>query len=119
MFIYFLGSGQFVKSVCKQVILKGGEKNEGYYFALDGVICSTDNYHFQAWKELADSMGIYFDERINNRLRGVSRMASLEIVLERGEKRYSQEEKEQMADKKMRFIKNCLNRCRRLICLEK
>lgn len=52
-------------------------------FDLDGVICSTDEYHYQAWKKMADSMGIYFDRIINNRLRGVSRMESLEIVLER------------------------------------
>ena len=52
-------------------------------FDLDGVICSTDEYHYLAWKEMADSMGIYFDREINNRLRGVSRMASLEIILER------------------------------------
>lgn len=51
-------------------------------FDLDGVICSTDEYHYLAWKEMADSLGIYFDREINNRLRGVSRMASLEIVLE-------------------------------------
>ena len=52
-------------------------------FDLDGVICFTDKYHYQAWKALADRLGIYFDEQINNRLRGVSRMASLDIILER------------------------------------
>lgn len=54
-------------------------------FDLDGVICSTDEYHYQAWKRMADTMGIYFDRTINNRLRGVSRMESLEIILERYE----------------------------------
>ena len=52
-------------------------------FDLDGVICHTDHYHFLAWKELADKLDIYFDEEINNRLRGVSRMESFEIILER------------------------------------
>lgn len=52
-------------------------------FDLDGVICFTDKYHFQAWKKLADEEGIYFDEEINDRLRGVSRMDSLDIILER------------------------------------
>lgn len=52
-------------------------------FDLDGVLCHTDEYHYLAWKKLADSLGVYFDREINNRLRGVSRMASLEIVLER------------------------------------
>lgn len=56
---------------------------KGVIFDLDGVICFTDEYHYLAWKEMADQMGIYFDREINNRLRGISRMASLEIVLER------------------------------------
>ena len=57
-------------------------------FDLDGVICFTDNYHYQAWKELADAEGIYFDEKINGRLRGVSRMESLDIILERASRCY-------------------------------
>lgn len=48
-------------------------------FDLDGVICSTDEYHYQAWKDMASTLGIYFDRTINNRLRGVSRMASLKL----------------------------------------
>ena len=58
-------------------------KYKAIIFDLDGVICFTDEYHYLAWKALADSMGVYFDREINNRLRGVSRMESLEIVLER------------------------------------
>ena len=69
-------------------------------FDLDGVICFTDKYHYIAWKKLADKYGIYFDEEINNRLRGVSRMASLEIILERSDRQYSLEEKEAMAAEK-------------------
>jgi beta-phosphoglucomutase len=49
------------------------------------VIVFTDKFHYQAWKKMADGMGIYFDETINNRLRGVSRADSLEIILERYE----------------------------------
>lgn len=67
---------------------------------LDGVICSTDHYHYLAWKSLADELGVYFDERINNRLRGVSRMASLEIVLEKYGKPLTDDEKEALAAKK-------------------
>lgn len=69
-------------------------------FDLDGVICSTDEYHYQAWKKLADRLGIYFDREINNRLRGVSRMASLDIVLERSDKAYSSEDKLSFAEEK-------------------
>ena len=60
-------------------------KYQAVIFDLDGVICFTDEYHYLAWKQMADSLGVYFDREINNRLRGVSRMASLEIVLERYE----------------------------------
>ena len=62
-------------------------------FDLDGVIVSTDHCHFRAWKRMADEEGIYFDEKINDRLRGVSRMASLEIVLERSPRAYSDAER--------------------------
>lgn len=69
-------------------------------FDLDGVIVSTDECHYLAWKKIADDEGIYFDRQINERLRGVSRMESLEIVLERAEKKYSDEEKLALAETK-------------------
>ena len=69
-------------------------------FDLDGVICFTDKFHYQAWKALADRIGIYFDEKINDRLRGVSRMASLDIILERSTVAYTLEEKEAFAEEK-------------------
>ncbi len=50
-------------------------------FDLDGVICDTARYHFIAWKAMADRLGIRFTEADNERLKGVSRMASLDIVL--------------------------------------
>lgn len=77
-------------------------------FDLDGVICFTDKYHYRAWKALADRLGIYFDEKINDRLRGVSRMASLEIVLEKADKTYTQEEKESFAEEKNNLYKELL-----------
>jgi len=69
-------------------------------FDLDGVIVSTDELHYQAWKKMADQEGIYFDHQINHRLRGVSRMASLEIILERATKTYTKDQKEIMATSK-------------------
>ena len=75
-------------------------KYKGVIFDLDGVICFTDEYHYQAWKMLADSLGLPFDRTVNNRLRGVSRMASLKIVLEPSDKVYSDEEMEAMAKQK-------------------
>lgn len=75
-------------------------KYKGVIFDLDGVVVSTDNCHYEAWKRLADEEGIYFDRTINERLRGVSRMESLEIILERAEREYSDEEKLEMAARK-------------------
>ncbi len=73
---------------------------QGIVFDLDGVICSTDRFHYLAWKKLADRLGIPFDEQVNNRLRGVSRMDSLEIILEKSPRTYTQEEKEKFAEEK-------------------
>lgn len=69
-------------------------------FDLDGVIVSTDEGHYQAWKKMADEEGIYFDAVINKRLKGVSRMGSLEIILEKASKQYSQAEKLSLANRK-------------------
>ena len=76
-------------------------KFDAVIFDLDGVICSTDEYHYKAWKAMADGMGIPFDRTINNRLRGVSRMASLEIILEKYHgPALSDEEKARLAEQK-------------------
>lgn len=77
-------------------------------FDLDGVIVSTDDYHYRAWKSMADGEGIYFDREINERLRGVSRMESLEIILEKADKEYTNEEKIQMAEKKNSLYRELL-----------
>ena len=71
-------------------------------FDLDGVICSTDKYHYQAWKFLADMLGIPFDETVNNLLRGVSRRASLEIILAKDPSRteYTEDEKHLFEEQK-------------------
>ena len=79
-------------------------------FDLDGVIVSTDDCHYEAWKKMADEEGIYFDKTINNRLRGVSRMESLEIVLERAEKEYSEEEKIKLAERKNSYYKEFITK---------
>lgn len=80
-------------------------------FDLDGVICFTDEYHYLAWKEMADDMGVYFDREINNRLRGVSRMASLDIILERySGPALSEEEKLALATKKNDIYRSLLSR---------
>lgn len=73
---------------------------QGIIFDLDGVLLSTDEMHYQAWKSVADELSIPFDRTVNNRLRGVSRMESLEIILERSSQTFSAEEKEVLATRK-------------------
>lgn len=77
-----------------------GMKYAGIIFDLDGVLCSTDEYHYRAWKMLTDRLGIPFDRKVNERLRGVSRMESLEIILEKSVQKYSNEEKQRFAEEK-------------------
>lgn len=75
-------------------------KYKGIIFDLDGVLCSTDRFHFQAWQETARQARAPFDETINQRLRGVSRMESLKIILEGSPLTFTREEKERMAREK-------------------
>jgi len=76
-------------------------KYSGVVFDLDGVLCHTDMYHYEAWKEIADKINTEFDEEINNLLRGVSRMESLERILWRYTgPPLSAEEKEALATEK-------------------
>ncbi len=83
---------------------------EAVIFDLDGVIVSTDEFHYQAWKMLADEEGIYFDRKVNERLRGVSRLESLEIILERAEKKYTDDEKKILAQRKNNYYRELLNK---------
>ena len=73
---------------------------KAFIFDLDGVIVGTDEYHYLAWKQVASEENIYFDKKINDRLRGVSRMESLDIILERADREYTPEEKQILAEKK-------------------
>lgn len=84
-------------------------KYKAVIFDLDGVICSTDEYHYKAWKQLADKLDIPFDRKVNERLRGVSRMKSLDIILEtyHGPK-LSQEEKNALAEEKNKIYRKSL-----------
>lgn len=73
---------------------------KGAIFDLDGVIVDTAKYHYLAWAKLADELGFAFTEEHNERLKGVSRMRSLDILLEVGGQDFSDEDKLSMADKK-------------------
>ena len=69
-------------------------------FDLDGVIVDTAKYHYLAWKRLAEELGFFFSEKDNERLKGVSRMQSLEILLEVGGITFDVEKKQELANKK-------------------
>lgn len=75
---------------------------KGFIFDLDGVLTDTAEYHYQAWKRLADKLAIPLDREMNEQLKGISRMDSLDRILALGDptKSYTTEEKERLADEK-------------------
>ena len=79
-------------------------------FDLDGVIVDTAHYHFLAWKRLAKELNIDLTEQLNERLKGVSRMHSLEIILDLGGITMSQHEKENLANRKNAWFVDFLER---------
>ena len=83
---------------------------KGVIFDLDGVLLFTDKYHYLAWKALADKLNIPFDEKVNNRLRGVSRMDSLNIILSYSDQTFSEAEKEVMAEEKNELYREYLQK---------
>ncbi|MGL4672491.1 beta-phosphoglucomutase, partial [Cetobacterium sp.] len=73
---------------------------KGFVFDLDGVITDTAEYHYLAWKKLADDNGWAFTREINERLRGVSRLDSLQIILDHNSVQLSFDEKNRLANLK-------------------
>ena len=74
-------------------------KYKGIIFDLDGVLCSTDEYHYQAWQALAEKIGATgYSREDNARQRGISRLESLEVVLEKAPGTYTDGEKLAMAE---------------------
>ena len=71
-----------------------------FVFDLDGVITDTAHLHFVAWRDLAASVGVPFDAAFNEQLKGVSRVDSLERILAQSPRRYSADEKAEMAERK-------------------
>ena len=69
---------------------------------------ATDSCHYLAWKELADFLDIPLDETVNQRLRGVSRMESLKIILEAADRNFSDQEKIELAERKNERYRNLL-----------
>jgi len=74
--------------------------NKAFIFDLDGVIVDTAKYHYLAWRNLANSLGFDFTEEQNEHLKGVSRVKSLEILLEIGNINLSEGQKKALLDEK-------------------
>lgn len=85
---------------------------KGFLFDLDGVLTDTAEYHFLAWKKLADELGLLFDRTVNERLKGVSRERSFEIILEvnGAQKKFSNVEKEVLINKKNEYYKELIKK---------
>ncbi len=78
---------------------------KGVIFDLDGVIADTAVVHHAAWKKLASEIGVPFDDSVGERLKGVDRRASLDIILENASHTYSEDEKEALASRKNEYYK--------------
>ncbi len=78
-------------------------------FDLDGVITDTAHYHYLAWKRLAESEGVAFDEEFNEQLKGIDRMGSLELILAGAAQDYSAQQKLALADTKNRHYQQLVS----------
>ncbi|PZE21844.1 beta-phosphoglucomutase [Paenibacillus xerothermodurans] len=81
---------------------------EAAIFDLDGVITDTAELHYLAWKKLADELGIPFDRQVNERLKGVGRMGSLELILQNGGVTVPDEQKKEWAARKNEYYKSMI-----------
>ncbi|MFB9244879.1 beta-phosphoglucomutase [Massilia antarctica] len=77
-------------------------------FDLDGVITDTAHYHYLAWKRLAESEGVHFDEAFNEQLKGIDRMGSLNLILAGAARSYSDEQKLALAEAKNRHYQELI-----------
>ncbi len=84
------------------------KRAEAVLFDLDGVVVRTDKLHFQAWQAVCDAKEWDFDEKLNDLLRGVPRMASLELILQRNSVSIEDKEKELLTDLKNLLYKDSL-----------
>lgn len=91
---------------------------KGAIFDLDGVLVDTAKYHYLAWKELAQELGFDFTEKDNEQLKGISRMRSLEILLQIGKITVTQEQKLELADRKNRRYVQMLQKLTKADLLE-
>lgn len=77
-------------------------------FDLDGVITDTAHYHYLAWRRMASGEGVDFDQAFNERLKGIDRMGSLDLILAAAGKDYPSEKKQGLADLKNRHYQHLI-----------
>ena len=77
-------------------------------FDLDGVITDTAEHHFRAWQRLAAEISLPFDRELNERLKGVSRMESLEIILENAGRTENLQDKVRLAERKNAYFRELI-----------
>jgi beta-phosphoglucomutase len=82
------------------------KKIKGFIFDLDGVITDTAEYHYKSWKKLAEEEDLFFNREVNEQLRGVSRMDSLDIILDG--KEMPAEQKKEWTDRKNAYYQDYL-----------
>ena len=93
--------------------------NKGFIFDLDGVIVDTAHFHFKAWKKTADELGFNLTEELNEKLKGVSRIASLQKILEWANVTISQEQFDKMTyEKNEDYLEYVRKMTKMIFCLE-
>jgi len=108
--IYTLMTGESIDVIHRNenFTLKHGEsktfslvpKLGGVLFDLDGVLCDTAHLHYKAWKQVSDENLLHFDREVNKGLLGVSREASLQVILDHNEADWPQEKRSEVLKKK-------------------
>lgn len=99
---------KIVLELGKEIKLSNISKLEAVIFDLDGVITDTAEYHYKAWKKLADKIGAPFDRELNEKLKGIGRIESLELILEQSNKKCSNQEKLILAQEKNEYYKRLI-----------
>jgi alpha,alpha-trehalose phosphorylase len=101
--------GRPVRVAARQpVTLDLDPRLEGVIFDLDGVITDTAEHHFRAWQRLAAEISLPFDRELNERLKGVSRMESLEIILENAGRSATLPDRVRLADRKNAYFRELI-----------
>ncbi|MHB1683020.1 MAG: beta-phosphoglucomutase [Bacilli bacterium] len=92
----------------KEFAIASKTELEAVIFDLDGVVTDTAEYHFRAWKQLADGLGLPFDRAVNERLKGIGRMESLDIILEQSGTSFTEQEKAVFAARKNEYYQQLI-----------